>query len=580
MNDLTATYSPEDNKLRLTASSRLDKATYDRVRSAGFIWAPKQGLFVAPMWTPSREDLMLEMCGEIGDEDRTLVERAGERADRFETYSEKRATDAEQARKSVSAITDGIPLGQPILVGHHSERHARKDAERIESGMRRAVAMWETSLYWQDRARGAIRAAKYKELPNVRARRIKGLEADKRKQEKTLAQAEQLLKAWLECGQMTDAEKQNARASEIANYDHGYFRFPLAQYPRSAPASQYEGDMGLWSALDGGIINGAQAVELAIPGKHKVIDWCKRWIAHLDNRLAYERAMLEASGGIATDKTGPQKGGACRCWASPSGGWSYIQKVNKVSVTVLDNWGNGGGNFTRTIPFDKLKAVMTAAEVQAKRDTGALIESAGKIGFFLRDAPLETPRVPKATPLAAKEFDAMKDSLKAGVKVVAAHQLFPTPPSLARRMVQVAEIETGHTVLEPSAGTGAILTAIRALTIGAISTAVEINCALADRLRLSFDDVRQADFLECNGDLGSFDRILMNPPFERGADIEHITHALTMLKGGGRLVAICANGPRQREKLMPLADEWIELEPGIFKDSGTMVSAVMMVVVA
>ena len=49
-----------------------------RVRGAGFIYAPKQELFVAPMWTPEREDLLLELCGEIDDEDTSLVERAEE----------------------------------------------------------------------------------------------------------------------------------------------------------------------------------------------------------------------------------------------------------------------------------------------------------------------------------------------------------------------------------------------------------------------------------------------------------------------------------------------------------------------
>ena len=60
-----------------------------------------------------------------------------DRAERFEDYREKRTGDAERAREAVSAIADNIPLGQPILVGHHSERHARKDAEKIENGMRR-----------------------------------------------------------------------------------------------------------------------------------------------------------------------------------------------------------------------------------------------------------------------------------------------------------------------------------------------------------------------------------------------------------------------------------------------------------
>ena len=169
-----ATYDPADDKLRLRASSRLDAETYSRVKAAGFGWAPRQGLLFA-VWAPAREDLLAELAGDIGDEETSPADRAAQRAERFEGYQGNRAADAEQARKSVSAIADGIPLGQPILVGHHSERHARKDAEKIENGMRRAVKMWETSQYWRDRAAGAIRHAKQKELPAVRARRIKTL---------------------------------------------------------------------------------------------------------------------------------------------------------------------------------------------------------------------------------------------------------------------------------------------------------------------------------------------------------------------------------------------------------------------
>lgn len=64
-----ATYSPDDNKLRLYAASRLDPETYKKVHDAGFRWAPKQALFVAPAWTPGREDVLLSLAGEIEDED-------------------------------------------------------------------------------------------------------------------------------------------------------------------------------------------------------------------------------------------------------------------------------------------------------------------------------------------------------------------------------------------------------------------------------------------------------------------------------------------------------------------------------
>src|SRR5580692_9663029 len=383
----TATYSPEDNKLRLYSISRLPKDVYERVRAAGFKWAPKQELFVAPAWMPEREDLLIELAGEIGDEDTSLVERAEERAERFEDYHEKRAGDAERAHAAVAQIADAIPLGQPIFVGHHSERHARRDKERIENGMRKAVKMWATAKYWTARADGAIRHAKYKELPAVRARRIKGIEADKRKREREKTEATRFVKYWQAEGLTFE------RAKQIANYDHISHCFTLAEFPRGPERSQYEGAQSLWSALDGGIITAEQARAIAVPCHERTIARAERWIAHLENRLAYERTMLGESGGIAADRVKPEKGGACKCWASPGHGrgWSIIQRVNRVSVSLLDNWGNGGRNFTRTIPFDKLRAVMSKAEVNAKRAAGLLTDSANGLGFFLSEVPPERP---------------------------------------------------------------------------------------------------------------------------------------------------------------------------------------------
>jgi hypothetical protein len=106
--ELTATYSPDDNKLRLYPEGRLDRETYARVKAAGFAWAPKQELFVAPTWTPDREDLLKELCGTIGDEEKSLVQRAEERAERFEDYSERRAMH--RARHTSRKI---VPRGYP-----------------------------------------------------------------------------------------------------------------------------------------------------------------------------------------------------------------------------------------------------------------------------------------------------------------------------------------------------------------------------------------------------------------------------------------------------------------------------------
>lgn len=55
--EITATYSAEDNKLRLYASERLPPEMYEKVLEAGYRWAPMQKLFVAHRWTPEREDV-------------------------------------------------------------------------------------------------------------------------------------------------------------------------------------------------------------------------------------------------------------------------------------------------------------------------------------------------------------------------------------------------------------------------------------------------------------------------------------------------------------------------------------------
>jgi protein-L-isoaspartate O-methyltransferase len=563
-----ATYDAADDKLRLRASSRLDAETYAKVKAAGFGWAPKQDLFYA-VWSPAREDLLVELAGDIDDEETTPEDRAAQRAERFETYKNKRGVEAEHARKAVASIADNIPMGQPILVGHHSERHARRDAERIENGMRRAVRLWETSTYWADRAAGAIRAAKYKELPAVRARRIRKLEAEKRGHERDLSMQQSRLALWSKLHEPNSITRKDGqpttfldRALHVVNLDR-WARFELRQNLVEGKTTP--------ETLQAEIVAGAQVW----------ICHYERWISHIDNRLTFERAMLAADGGTVADKTVPEKGGACKCWVS-RGTWLYVQKVNKISVTVLDNWGNGGKNFTRTVPFDKLTAVMTKVEVDAARAADRIVETSDGCGFgLLTEKPKSTAKADtrQETPL---DIAAMKAALKAGVQVVTVAQLFPTPPPLAARMAKLAEIGWHDRVLEPSAGVGNLIHAIVDAEPTAKIHAVEINRALCDALPsglLADGEGFCADFLTCTTQqLGRFDKVLMNPPFDHGADVAHIKHALHFLERDGILVALCANGPRQQAELHPLAFTWEELPDGTFADQGTDVRVVLMTV--
>lgn len=627
---MDATYSPEDNKLRLYTVSRLDEETYRRVREAGFRWAPKQELWVAPMWTPERAALLVELCGDIGDEDRSLVERAEERADRFEDYSASRAQDAKSARDAVARIADGIPLGQPILVGHHSEKRARKDAERIQNGMRRAVQMWETSAYWISRAKGALSHAKYKERADVRHRRIKGLESDKRKQLKEIEQCERYTRLW------SKPDLTDAQAKEIANYDYG---------------------LDAWSKLDRGEWTASVAAEHALARHVMRIARARTWLAHIEGRIAYERAMLDEQGGTAADKFPIEIGGRvmARHWRARGKGWLVVTKVNRdatggigsVSTTegvieiehvedyrapeegataavkaskklppLVNYPGEGFRHMTQADYTARakhsdhyhVKKVAASATYGAHRCRNAP-EPGGSwkmLGVYLTDAkrvdppapaapvapdpvlapepaPVAVTRAPRAVP-ERTEFDDMKDALRNGVAVVAvsAPELFPTPAELAARMVAAAGVRSGQRVLEPSAGTGNLVREIA--KTGASVVAVEIDGRLARALESQFPAFEVVCALfETTSGLGRFDAVVMNPPFSM--ELDHVYRALGLLREGGTLVSVMSAGVKFRsDKEHTAFRAFVERYGGTiedlpddsFKSSGTSVRTVLV----
>jgi SAM-dependent methyltransferase len=170
---------------------------------------------------------------------------------------------------------------------------------------------------------------------------------------------------------------------------------------------------------------------------------------------------------------------------------------------------------------------------------------------------------------------------EAAPRVVSAFNLFQTPPALAARVVELLG-PIGRT-LEPSAGLGRIYHAIRQVSPKADVTLVEQSpeCC-AELYRQTEGDAHaelvQGDFLALSADrLGLFDSIAMNPPFKMGTDVKHIRHAMTLLAPGGRLVSLCANGPKQRAALQCIAQEWIELPADSFKSEGTRVDAAIFV---
>jgi hypothetical protein len=121
---------------------------------------------------------------------------------------------------------------------------------------------------------------------------------------------------------------------------------------------------------------------------------------------------------------------------------------------------------------------------------------------------------------------------------------FPTPDELIDVMIEHAEIEPFHYIFEPSAGIGSIVDRITKDRQDQPYPAQGIDCcelypSLAYILMLKGYTVISNDFNSAIGPLNGYDRIIMNPPFEKGQDMEHVMICFhKFLKRGGRLVSV------------------------------------------
>ncbi|QCX77828.1 hypothetical protein C9F11_20980 [Streptomyces sp. YIM 121038] len=112
------------------------------------------------------------------------VERAEDRAERFGQYADNAATRSESAWKRSHEISERFHMGQPILVGHHSERGARRDHERMDTAMRTSIGEREKAGYWADREKAAAGYEAFRKNPGRTLRRIDKLNAELRAVEK------------------------------------------------------------------------------------------------------------------------------------------------------------------------------------------------------------------------------------------------------------------------------------------------------------------------------------------------------------------------------------------------------------
>jgi hypothetical protein len=197
-----------------------------------------------------------------------------------------------------------------------------------------------------------------------------------------------------------------------------------------------------------------------------------------------------------------------------------IEKVSAINARKVSNDRKIHYPYT----FDTVKA-----------DRHRLASMGLETGAMLRAAMREFIGLQEAAPKADRVRELMRALVgKSGIGI----DFFPTAKTTAAQVVAEAGIEPGMDVLEPSAGYGAIADEIR--EAGVEPDVCEISSTLREVLDAKGYNVVAHDFIQYTGK--KYDRIIMNPPFSKGLDIQHVHHAYSMLKPGGRIVAIMSEG--------------------------------------
>ena len=160
-------------------------------------------------------------------------------------------------------------------------------------------------------------------------------------------------------------------------------------------------------------------------------------------------------------------------------------------------------------------------------------------------------------------------------------QFFETPDAIADWLVMSAGgITSGATVLEPSAGRGAIVRAVLRTCPDAVVDCYELMPENRQFLSsLGRVNLRGHDFIKEAE--GTWSYIFANPPFSGNQDIDHVMHMYNHLAPGGVLAAIMSPhwkiaGEKKcesfRQFLQSVGAKVLDIDSGEFKSSGTSIA--------
>jgi len=179
-----ATYNKATGWLSVEFPAKPSRDILTGLKSLGFGYKPRSKRW-SGKWTFEREQHLKKLAGSIKPIFKEVdFKRKAEWAESQALKHQKESAQRyDQFRKELKTI----PMGQPILVGHHSEKAHRAHLRRVDRHMAKSIEEKHIAVVYGERAKRYKRKARG-ESPGLIYRRIRKLEAEKRKCEKWRAE--------------------------------------------------------------------------------------------------------------------------------------------------------------------------------------------------------------------------------------------------------------------------------------------------------------------------------------------------------------------------------------------------------
>ncbi len=171
----TKRYDPISHITWLEFSGKPEDAMRTALKSTGWRWSGYR-----KQWYNNRRNPEIPTGIEITDDGE--CDYASERPERLQESAAKHAAKATQHLERSDKMASIIPFGQPILVGHYSEKADRNYRAKIHHQMDKFVEESRIAENLEYKAKSSAAHQRIKENPNLIARRIARMRAEHRPQ--------------------------------------------------------------------------------------------------------------------------------------------------------------------------------------------------------------------------------------------------------------------------------------------------------------------------------------------------------------------------------------------------------------